>query len=280
MKIGYTHITFVLDNSGSMSHLKPATIEGYNAFLTKQKAEPGKLTWSLYQFKSGAAPMMVPNWAQTPVWNPGQPVLFGGAAGGVSAAVANSNIAMGQTFINGIGGNAIRPKSQQVDAVYEMQDATRIPLLNGETYKCDFGTPLLDAIGAGITRTGEYLSALAEEERPEKVIVVILTDGEENQSSEFVHEQVMGLIKSQTEIYKWDFVFLGANQDAIAVGASYGIAAQSSMSYVADAHSLGSTYNSLSATVSASRALGAGATVNFTSAMRTAAMGGKEETVG
>ncbi|MBV5329341.1 MAG: hypothetical protein JZU65_17255 [Chlorobium sp.] len=78
------------------------------------------------------------------------------------------------------------------------------------------------------------LAALPEDKRPSKVIFVILTDGEENNSTEFPSARVKAIIQQQTEVYNWDFVFLGANQDAMYAGSSMGIHANNSMSYEAD----------------------------------------------
>jgi len=97
-------------------------------------------------------------------------------------------------------------------------------------------TALLDAIGRTINATGARLGAMPEDQRPEKVIFVIVTDGKENVSQEFREpEKVFQMIGHQRDVYQWDFVFIGANQDAIAVGATFNIPAASSMTYAANA---------------------------------------------
>src|SRR5438874_12932268 len=72
-------------------------------------------------------------------------------------------------------------------------------------------------------------------ERPGQVIVAILTDGLENASQRFTWKEIAGKIKNQTDTYKWIFLFLGANQDAIATAANLSIAANNAATYVADA---------------------------------------------
>ncbi len=67
-------------------------------------------------------------------------------------------------------------------------------------------------------------AAMSEDGRPSRVIVIIMTDGLENASKGFTAPQVFDLIVQQRDIYKWDFVYLGANQDAIATAAKMGIA--------------------------------------------------------
>ncbi len=92
-------------------------------------------------------------------------------------------------------------------------------------------TALLDSIGRLVTSTGERLAALPEDERPGIVIVGIMTDGHENASREWTHQAVKALIEQQTKTYGWQFLYLGADQDAIEVGSSIGVAAANSMTY-------------------------------------------------
>ena len=102
------------------------------------------------------------------------------------------------------------------------------------------GTALLDAVGRAINETGARLAAMDEAQRPGLVVVVIVTDGEENSSCEFRREQIRAMIELQQTVYKWQFTFLAANQDAFAEGASLGIAAGGIANYspnkIASAH--------------------------------------------
>ena len=92
-------------------------------------------------------------------------------------------------------------------------------------------TALFDATGKLITSVGERLAALPEEERPGTVIVVIMTDGLENASREWTADSVKSLIEQQKEQYGWEFVYLGADQDAIKVASGMGIRGDSAMTY-------------------------------------------------
>ena len=92
-------------------------------------------------------------------------------------------------------------------------------------------TALLDSIGRLLSEAGARLAALPEHERPGIVIVGIMTDGHENSSRELTHAQVKALIERQTSEYAWQFVYMGADQDAIEVGSSIGVAAATSMTY-------------------------------------------------
>jgi hypothetical protein len=107
--------------------------------------------------------------------------------------------------------------------------------LNSDTFVPRNTTALLDAIGQTIDELGQSLSQLPEKDRPAQVIVAILTDGLENASRRYSWNDIGERIKLQSETYKWTFLFLGANQDAIATAAQLSISAANAASYVADA---------------------------------------------
>tara|TARA_Y100000310_G_scaffold311548_1_gene357920 strand:- start:11364 stop:11984 length:621 start_codon:yes stop_codon:yes gene_type:complete len=95
------------------------------------------------------------------------------------------------------------------------------------------GTALLDAIGKTISSVSERISELAEENQPERVLFIIITDGYENSSREYNKEQITDLISTNEETNGWDFTFLGANLDAIAEGGRIGVSASKSLNYAA-----------------------------------------------
>ncbi len=84
-------------------------------------------------------------------------------------------------------------------------------------------TALLDAIGTTINEVGRELAQLPESSRPDKVVFVIMTDGEENSSQKFTAEMIKSMVEHQSSKYNWQFIFLGANQDACLVAKAYGI---------------------------------------------------------
>lgn len=114
-------------------------------------------------------------------------------------------------------------KNVLVNDVQDLTDKTFVPRNN---------TALYDAIGRTINNVGEELSKMTEDERPEKVLVVILTDGQENASREFNCNKVKDMIKHQTDVYKWEFVYIGANQDSWHIGQSMGIAGSNTINYI------------------------------------------------
>ena len=164
MKQDYTHITVILDRTGSMESIRDDTIGGFNTFLKQQKAEPGTATLTLVQFDT-----------QDPY-----------------------------------------------EVIHRFKPIEEVPALNRETYVPRASTPLLDALGRGINDLEASLGELKEEDRPSKVVVVVVTDGQENSSREFRKQQIEKMVKEKTEKSSWQFVFLSADlaaiDDAIAVG--------------------------------------------------------------
>lgn len=102
------------------------------------------------------------------------------------------------------------------------------------------GTPLHDAIGHTVTNLGRKLANMPEDERPAKVMVVIVTDGQENSSTDFNQETIANLIKEQTEQYNWAFLFLAANQDAVLSASRYNISRGSALTYNSNNESVNS----------------------------------------
>lgn len=156
MDQNYTHITFLLDESGSMQPLASDVKGSLNSFVNDQKGVPGKCTFSLVKF----------------------------------------------------------------DTSYDVQFwGTNIQDVPNIEYQPRGGTALFQALERSIRETGDYLREMPENKRPAKVLFVIQTDGEENSSDEeFTLERVSEMVKHQTEVYSWDFVFMGANIDAFAAG--------------------------------------------------------------
>ena len=114
-------------------------------------------------------------------------------------------------------------------------------------------TALYDSMGRLITDVGAELRATPEAERPGKVIIVVMTDGHENSSQEWTHQAVGTAIKRQERDYAWDFVFLGANMDAVQIGTSLGFAPDKSMTWDADGEGVANAMASTSAYVRRSR---------------------------
>ena len=137
--------------------------------------------------------------------------------------------------------------------VHNRQDIQIARPLTLETYEPRGNTALLDAIGRTIDYIGGELANTPEADRPAKVIIAILTDGEENASRNFSMQDINQRITHQTEKYQWEFLFLGANQDAIATAACMGIQARHSATFVADAADMHSSHQAFAKKISAAR---------------------------
>lgn len=111
----------------------------------------------------------------------------------------------------------------EYDVVYDALPLHLVPLLTHDTFVPRGSTALLDAIGRTIDDVGKRLGKTPKTNRPGHVIVTILTDGEENSSRHYTHADVAARISHQRDMYGWEFIFLAANQDAIASAAKLSI---------------------------------------------------------
>ena len=137
--------------------------------------------------------------------------------------------------------------------VHDFIALSDVPELTLTNYRTGGYTSLLDALARTIDATGVKLASMSEEERPGKVIFVVITDGQENFSREFTREQVFEKITHQREKYSWEYVFLGANQDAIAEGMKLGVSGLNSVTFTADSAGVASNYSSISSNMSTYR---------------------------
>lgn len=152
-----------------------------------------------------------------------------------------------------------------------------VPELTTKTYVPRGGTPLHDALGRTITELGSKLEKTKEEDRPGKVIIVTMTDGFENASREYTSSKIAEMIKHQRETYKWEFIFLGANQDAILTGEKLNIPSANSMSYVASAAGTASSLRSTTSNVAMYRYTGNVNALNYSAEQRSRAMSEDDE---
>jgi hypothetical protein len=125
----------------------------------------------------------------------------------------------------------------QFDNVYEVVHDTipisDAPLLDRSTFVPRSMTALLDAMGKTINRVSSYVAAQPDNEKPEKIILVIVTDGLENASREFNRGAINELVKAKQDNEGWEIVYLAANQNAIAEARGYGIKTGAAMNYTA-----------------------------------------------
>lgn len=124
-------------------------------------------------------------------------------------------------------------------------------------------TALNDAIGMTIERQGARFRSMREEDRPEKVVFIIITDGEENNSRKFSTQKVRDMIAHQQQKYGWEFVYLAANVDTFKEAGARGIQSVNTISYLPDALSTRALYMQTSSKLTDFR-VGASATMSFT----------------
>ncbi len=141
----------------------------------------------------------------------------------------------------------------EYDIIHNGIDIQSVPELTSETYVPRGWTALYDAIGKTIKTVGERLQKTIEEERPGKVIFVILTDGYENKSTEFNGDKIKEMIEHQKEKYSWMFVFLGANLNADITAKSMGIS--NAIQFASNGFSQDLAYKNVSSYMSRTRSL-------------------------
>lgn len=119
----------------------------------------------------------------------------------------------------------------EYNIVHSYVPLANMPELTTETYQPRGNTALLDAVGRTIRQVGQDLAARSEDERPSNIVFVIQTDGMENASHEYTRQQVFDLISEHRDLWKWNFLFLGASQDSMQEAQSMGIASGQSLNY-------------------------------------------------
>ena len=172
--------------------------------------------------------------------------------GGVNTFLETQKSVPGEATFTLIQFDGNEPRQVTYDSI----DIKKVPALTTESYTPRGSTPLLDAIGINVVKVGERLAAMDEKDRPEHVVFVILTDGEENCIKEYTKDQVKELVEKQTKEFSWDFMFLGANMDAISVGSSFGISGKMSMSFSHNSGGILNTVNAMSTNLATYRATG------------------------
>lgn len=120
------------------------------------------------------------------------------------------------------------------EVIHDRLTLDRIPKLSEKEYFVRGCTALLDAVGGAISHIGNVHKYAREEDRPEKTLFVITTDGMENASHTYTYDRVKAMIQRQKEKYGWEFLFLGANIDAAREASRFGIDADRCANYHAD----------------------------------------------
>ena len=143
------------------------------------------------------------------------------------------------------------------ELLHDRIDIRAVQPITGKEYFVGGSTALLDAIGKTIHKIGTVQKNTAEDYRAEKVMFVIITDGEENASRCYSSAQIRQMIQHQKERYGWEFIFLGANIDAVETAGRFGIDADRAVDYVPDGEGTELNFRMMSETVATFRECGA-----------------------
>ena len=163
----------------------------------------------------------------------------------------------------------------QYNVVYLDKDINSADKLTNATFQPRGMTALFDAVGRTINSVGQRLASLSENERPNKVLFVIMTDGFENASVEYTAAKVSEMIKTQRNVYSWEFMFIGANQDAVLSAQEIGIPMQAALTYAANTEGTRAAFGSMAKKVANYRGSNDAAALHFDDSDREDALGAK-----
>jgi len=135
------------------------------------------------------------------------------------------------------------------EVLHDRVSIDKIGPMTEKEYFVRGATALLDAVGGAIKHIGNVHKYAREEDRPEKTIFVITTDGMENSSREYTYKKVHKMIKKKQEKYGWEFIFIGANIDAYKEAQRFGIKKERAVNYVCDEIGTANVYEGVSRAV-------------------------------
>ena len=141
----------------------------------------------------------------------------------------------------------------QCEVLHDRVPMDRVPAMTDKEYYVRGCTALLDAVGGAIHHIANVHKYAREEDRPEKTLFVITTDGMENASKHYSYEKVQTMIKKEQEEYGWEFIFIGANIDAVQEAKRFGIRKERAVNYVHDEMGTEALYRSVNKAVCALR---------------------------
>ena len=141
----------------------------------------------------------------------------------------------------------------ETEVIHDRVDIRRIEPITRKEYYVRGSTALLDAVGGAIHHIGNVHKYAREEDRPEKTLFVITTDGMENASHKYSYARLKAMIERQKEKHGWEFLFLGANIDAAREAARFGIGADCAANYHADSEGTNVIYETLSSAIGSYR---------------------------
>ena len=163
--------------------------------------------------------------------------------GGFNAMIEKQKNEEGDAFVSTI------LFDNYIEVIHDRVDIRKVRPMTRRDYYVRGCTALLDAVGRTIRHIGNVHKYAREEDRPEKTLFVITTDGMENASREYSYERVRRMIEHEKEKYGWEFIFLGANIDAAREAARFGITEDRAVNYHADSVGTAVIYEAVSEAV-------------------------------
>ncbi len=168
--------------------------------------------------------------------------------GGYNAMLEKQKTAPGQAIVSTV------LFDDHCEVLHDRLDIKTVVPMSDKEYFVRGCTALLDAVGGAIHHIGNIHKYAREEDRPEKTLFIITTDGMENASRRYNYDRVKMMIERQKEKYGWEFIFLGANIDAIEVADRFGISADRAANYHADSEGTQLNYEVVSEAICSLRA--------------------------
>ena len=147
----------------------------------------------------------------------------------------------------------------ETEVLHDRVPLSKIEPITEKEYFVRGSTALLDAVGGAIHHIGNVHKYAREEDVPEKTLFIITTDGMENSSREYSYAKVKKMVERQKEKYNWEFIFLGANIDAVSVANQFGVDRSRAVRYECDSAGTALNYKVMSKMVSCARACGSSA---------------------
>ena len=174
--------------------------------------------------------------------------LEGDTIGGFNAMIEKQKGEPGEALISTV------LFDNETEVIHDRVDLGKVEPMTDREYYVRGCTALLDAVGGAIHHIGNVHKYVREEDRPEKTLFVITTDGMENASHKYSYDRVKKMIQRQQEKYGWEFIFLGANIDAAKEAARFGIREDRAANYHADSKGTAVIYEAVSQAVCSVRA--------------------------
>lgn len=142
----------------------------------------------------------------------------------------------------------------RTEILHDRKSLDKVQPITDRDYYVRGCTALLDAVGGAIQHIGRVQQELPKEERPEKTLFIITTDGMENASREYSYHKVRKMVEEKKKEHHWEFIFLGANMDAVEVAGRFGVASNRAVRYECDSEGTALNYQVMSEMVSCARA--------------------------